>query len=496
MDDKEQIPYPQPMLSDVNYQQFDDDYFESLVDLEYGVLENLRDFLEGLEHALLEVTMIQVPELIVTHLCFYLGVMTTIFKGDEAKNLEPAIIRLLKQHADLAYLKFNKYPVNLSAGFQHEKRANLSKLREDSPGSIVVQTVRLGRIIMDMVDHLQDNRDTKVGLLRQKQEELFCPQDEFFIFIIPLVNEQHKKWQELLNGKSINHAINQLTLQIGWLIGYFSHLDKKPPEEGLYLEYGVPSITLYIDHTHRMIQAIRNRGQYRNQASSPRDSQPTEDEEFQPTDPELESLFNEIRVLSQKNHADMPLAITQFQKETAIVHAGLEKLLIELVMEKMEVKIIVMSLFYFWFIIDAPLRGIKPELLENYSPYEEMVNIIGLVKKTAWLLPEPELTSELKALNAKMQLLKSYLPHPSSYDEVPQDKVAHQSTRVDKAIHTLTSDYLKQGYHLEVIANVLFSHWLRLSVLFGVSENVWQKMDYYFVEILTAVRNYLPTIFK
>ncbi|MCP5463307.1 MAG: hypothetical protein H7A34_09125 [bacterium] len=70
----------------------------------------------------------------------------------------------------------------------------------------------------------------------------------------------------------------------------------------------------------------------------------------------------------------------------------------------------------------------------------------------------------------------------------------YQSTRVNTAIHVLTSDYLKQGYHPEAIANVLFSGWLRLSVFYGVSEKEWQKMDYYLVEILTAVRDYIPTI--
>ncbi len=56
------------------------------------------------------------------------------------------------------------------------------------------------------------------------------------------------------------------------------------------------------------------------------------------------------------------------------------------------------------------------------------------------------------------------------------------------------SDYLKQHYHVEIIANVLFSQWLRLSVLYGVSEQEWQKMDHYFPEILEAIRNYLRTL--
>jgi hypothetical protein len=79
---------------------------------------------------------------------------------------------------------------------------------------------------------------------------------------------------------------------------------------------------------------------------------------------------------------------------------------------------------------------------------------------------------------------------------VDQATVAYQSNKVNTAIHALTSDYLKQNYHVEVIANVLFSQWMHLSVFYGVSESDWQKMDYYLVEILTTVRNYIPTIIK
>ena len=65
----------------------------------------------------------------------------------------------------------------------------------------------------------------------------------------------------MLWEKSINNAVNQLTVQIGWLMGYFSHLDRKAPTEGLYLEYGVSCLPLYIDYTHKIIQAVQKNNQ-------------------------------------------------------------------------------------------------------------------------------------------------------------------------------------------------------------------------------------------
>lgn len=482
MTKEKNIPYPQPMLSSVDYDNLGVDFF-SLTSLEYGVLQNCNDFLEKLEETLLSAKMIQIPEMVVVHLCCYLGATITIYNQDKSRDLEPEINNLLRQHAELSLSKFNHYLLNSNANTQS---LLLNRLKEDTPGSIVVQTLRLGRIIMDMMENLSNSRSS----LLKKQKDLICPQNEFFSFLIPLVNEHHETWREDLDELSINHAINQLTIQIGWLVGYFSYLDRKPNTNS-YLEYCLPCIPLYMDHTNKLLQAMLARGQILTsiQQLSINNEEPIDDTE-------TASLLNEIWELSQKTHSESPPATTKFQKEAAIFQAGLEKLVVELILEHMEIKILYMSIFYFWFTLDAPLRGILYESLNKLSPFEEMGNIITLIRKTTFELSDPEFSSNLQMLNSKMQSLKSNLPDPEELDNVPEDQVEYQSTRVNTAIHILTSDYLKQDYHPEVIANVLFSQWLRLSVLYGVSEQEWQKMNHYFVEILNAVRNYIPTIIK
>ncbi len=248
MIDEKQKAYPAPMLPNVDYQQFDS-FFTSLVDVEYTALENLKDFLSQLEDILLEKSMMLVPELVIAHCSAYLGLFSTMCNVDEAKRLEKPINQLITQHANLAYSKFNQYPVNSTVSTQHEKQENLIQLRQDSPGSIVPQTMRLGRIVMTLMESLQTPRVSK-------QKELFCPHDDFFGFTVPLASDQRKQWLEMLRNKSINHAINQLAIQIAWLIGYFSHLDKKPPIEGQYLEYALPCMSMYQDYTLKFIGSI------------------------------------------------------------------------------------------------------------------------------------------------------------------------------------------------------------------------------------------------
>lgn len=90
-----------------------------------------------------------------------------------------------------------------------------------------------------------------------------------------------------------------------------------------------------------------------------------------------------------------------------------------------------------------------------------------------------------------MQLLKSYLPHPEILDKVVPEDIEQQTMHINTAIHSVTSEFIKQNMHLEAITISLFSHWMRFSVFFGVSESAWQKMDFYFADILKVVRNYL-----
>ena len=80
-------PYPQPMLENVNYNLFDD--ITPLVDLEHGTLINCEYFLEKLEAVLSDANMIQLPELIVAHLCCYLGASTAAYLMKTAHDTSP-----------------------------------------------------------------------------------------------------------------------------------------------------------------------------------------------------------------------------------------------------------------------------------------------------------------------------------------------------------------------------------------------------------------------
>src|SRR5215208_5388776 len=157
--------YPKPALPGVNYSQLKDSFevSDKLTELEYSTLENCCHFLENLKKVFMKAKMVQTPELMVAHLCGYLGAVTVIYKDKKAKQLEPDIINLIKKHADFAYSKFNQYAFH-SPILPEDKKARMEALREDSPGSIVVQTLCLSRMIIDMMSELSINREIKLKL--------------------------------------------------------------------------------------------------------------------------------------------------------------------------------------------------------------------------------------------------------------------------------------------------------------------------------------------
>ncbi len=235
--------YPKNMLPGVDYAKLDDDIFGNrLVDLEYETMSNLSDLIDELKKILLREKMIQLPEILVAYLCAYLGFFAVAGLGkQQAGKLEPTIKNLLGNEAKEVYRTFLKYKIQRT----EVPNENLQTMREASPGSIVVQTMRLGKVIWDTMEELSFNRDTL-----EKQTELLCPQKDFLKLLVDKTDRDIREWEERFSKKSILYAVNQTTMQIAWLMGYFAYLDKEEPIK--YLEFGSPLVKMYGEAVEHM----------------------------------------------------------------------------------------------------------------------------------------------------------------------------------------------------------------------------------------------------
>ena len=472
------ISYQAPMLPDVNYALLDEDAYFSLTDLEYDTMKSCSHFLEELKWVLIEEKLVQIPQILCGYLCAYLGTITTVHTVKKAEALVPSLLTLIQHQAKASLDAFAQHPINHSVKSTEKKKIHLDQLRNITPGSIVVQTMRLGREIMDMFDEINNQPGIRS---KKKQPTPFCSDESLTKLMLLMGSEQCAQWREELDGLSDHYVLNQLAIQIGWVMGYFTHLQNKSLKESQYFDYGLPLVSLFQEHIYRLMESYATAEHAKIEAQQSAHYE------------ETESLLSEIRHLSEQTYNQKTPAANAFQKEVLIAHAGIEKTLMELITQGYEVKIILMSLFYFWFILEAPINGVSEQTLGKTDPFHHMLPVIKLVKSTTHSLPKPELSKEIRALNDSMQQLKKHLTHPEKLDNVPQKIALEQTKAVNTAIHTITCDFLKKDMSIEAITNALFSHWLRFSVFFGVSESEWQKMDYYLVEILKAVRGYLDS---
>lgn len=97
----------------------------------------------------------------------------------------------------------------------------------------------------------------------------------------------------------------------------------------------------------------------------------------------LEDTLDQLTKLSQRIKAQEPEALTNHEKQAVLTMAELEKTVQDLIREHRPVKVVFLSLFYFWLMLEAPLRRVSErQVAEWSSPLEKSLErIIGVIRK-------------------------------------------------------------------------------------------------------------------
>ena len=227
------------MLPTINYDELENSNFLSsnIVDLEHGVMNHLYHFVNDLTEILKQEKMIQTPEIMIAHLCAYLGFIISMnFNQQKSLKLIPDINELIESQAKKSYELFSKFLENHHDKSKDEKEKQFSQLRNNTPSSIVAQTLRLGRDIIDSIEILNYNSSFN------DKNKFFCPQDLFINLLKKHAKNLKKEWRDQL---PMLFVVNQISVQLGWIMGYFGYYDKNSPKK--YLEFGLPCIQLYLE---------------------------------------------------------------------------------------------------------------------------------------------------------------------------------------------------------------------------------------------------------
>jgi hypothetical protein len=75
--------------------------------------------------------------------------------------------------------------------------------------------MRLGRVLMDMLEELAEHRQHHFKRSRPpKQTDLFCSQETLIKILLLISSKQCAQWRDHLAGLSDNYVINQLAIPI------------------------------------------------------------------------------------------------------------------------------------------------------------------------------------------------------------------------------------------------------------------------------------------
>ena len=247
---QKRLPYPpSAFLPGVFYPDAEDSLFgDPVLDLEYTTLRHLEDLADAIKTALIEEGMIQAPEFLVSHFCAYLGYLSVDALGlERATALETPLLALVRLQAQEAFALFETYPVKNDE--KQQNRDNLEQCRRHAPGSMIVQTLRLGRYLFDMMGELKMERSFRSGDT-SKQTEMFCPIDRLMIIFKRHAHDLRQASKDAERDMVLD--INQVAIQLGYLMGYYGHFDGTPQS---YCEYGLPCVSLFMEYGHKFIQA-------------------------------------------------------------------------------------------------------------------------------------------------------------------------------------------------------------------------------------------------
>lgn len=118
------------------------------------------------------------------------------------------------------------------------------------------------------------------------------------------------------------------------------------------------------------------------------------------------------------------------------------------------------------------------------------------VQTTLDSLPDPEQTPDMQEFGEAVCMVKAQISNDFFKHDLSDDESFRCCAFVVVQISKVIDNLIEREVHPQIISNVMFSRWLRLmTISASTPETHYQKMEYYFEELIAATRNYVPKLF-
>ncbi len=205
-------------------------------------------------------------------------------------------------------------------------------------------------------------------------------------------------------------------------------------------------------------------------------------------------LLDELKNLHLEIHSTDPVPSNENERQAELIIKSFQQTVNSLIMSNVPIKIIFMSLFYFWFKLEADMQRVSDTKINAKlkNPDVLLKETISLIKSTVDSYEDNLQSSQMQTLGQNIDMLKLLITDDMIDCKLPYDELKEKTEKVNLCIAGVIKGFLDQSYNHEIIANVLFNNWLRLSAFnSSITEKYYQKIEYYFEEVTVALRAHM-----
>ena len=205
-------------------------------------------------------------------------------------------------------------------------------------------------------------------------------------------------------------------------------------------------------------------------------------------------LLDELKNLHLEIHSTDPVPSNENERQAELIIKSFQQTVNSLIMSNVPIKIIFMSLFYFWFKLEADMQRVSDTKINAKlkNPDVLLKETIALIKSIVDSYEDNLQSSQMQTLGQNIDMLKLLITDDMIDCKLPYDELKEKTAKVNLCIAGVIKGFLDQSYNPEIIANVLFNNWLRLSAFnSSITEKYYQKIEYYFEEVTVALRAHM-----
>jgi hypothetical protein len=205
-------------------------------------------------------------------------------------------------------------------------------------------------------------------------------------------------------------------------------------------------------------------------------------------------LLDELKNLHLEIHSTDPAPSNENERQAELTIRSFQQTVNSLIMSDIPIKIIFMSLFYFWFKLEADMQRVSDTKINAKlkNPDVLLKETIALIKSIVDSYEDNLQSSQMQTLGQNIDMLKLLITDDMIDCKLPYDELKEKTEKVNLCIVGVIKGFLDQSYNPEIIANVLFNNWLRFSAFnSSITEKYYQKIEYYFEEVTVALRAHI-----